>query len=159
MKTYKYEAVIQKADGLNACYVEFPYSVEKEFGVKGQVKVKATFDGYEYRGSLTKMGHVCHLIGLTKEVRKAIGKNPGDKVKVTITKDTEERTVEVPEDLNKLLKKNKVVKEYFDQLSYSHRKEYVVWINDCKKEETRQKRIQKCIAVLSEKMKLNKKNK
>jgi hypothetical protein len=50
MKTYEFDAEIKKQDSIDAPFVEFPYDVEKEFGVKGQVKVLATFDGCEYRG-------------------------------------------------------------------------------------------------------------
>ncbi len=75
MKKYEFEAEIIKHESLNSGYIEFPYDVMEEFGVKGQVKVKAYFDGYEYRGSLAKMGHKCHFIGLNQKVRNAIGRS------------------------------------------------------------------------------------
>ncbi len=75
-----------------------PYDAEKEFGVKGQVKVKATFDGYEYRGSLVRMGCSCHWIGITKKIRKAIVKNPSDSVRVTVERDLEKREAAPPDD-------------------------------------------------------------
>ena len=60
MKVYEFDAEIIKHEGIDGTYVEFPYAVEKEFGTRGQVKVWATFDGYEYRGSLANMGfHRC----------------------------------------------------------------------------------------------------
>jgi hypothetical protein len=68
LKKYEFEAEIIKHETLNSGYIEFPYDVMEEFGTKGQVKVKAHFDGYEYRGSLVKMGHTCHLIGLNQKV-------------------------------------------------------------------------------------------
>ncbi|MEZ4762798.1 MAG: DUF1905 domain-containing protein [Calditrichia bacterium] len=80
---------------MNAAFIEFPYDVEKEFGINGWVKVRATFDGFEYRGSLAKMDHHCHFLIMTQAVRKAIGKQPGDSVHVTIQKDDQPRTVEV----------------------------------------------------------------
>ncbi|HBN08449.1 MAG TPA: hypothetical protein DD435_07310 [Cyanobacteria bacterium UBA8530] len=55
------------------------------------MKVFATFDGYGYRGSLVTMGHPCHFIGLTKKIRGAIGKQPGNTVHVTLKKDEEPR--------------------------------------------------------------------
>ncbi len=54
-----------------------------EFG-KGRVKVHATFDGAEYDGSLVKMKTPCHIIGIRQDIRKQIGKQPGDTIKVTI---------------------------------------------------------------------------
>ncbi|MBM6743160.1 DUF1905 domain-containing protein [Drancourtella massiliensis] len=63
--------------------------IRQEFG-KGRVKVEATFDGVPYSGSIVNMGvknddgSVCYIIGIRKDIRKAIGKEPGDTVLVTI---------------------------------------------------------------------------
>jgi hypothetical protein len=150
MKKYEFTTVIIKNENLDSGYIEFPYDTEKEFGKKGQVKVKVWFDGFLYRGSLVKMGHPCHIIGLNKEVRKSIHKNPGDSVHVIIEHDTEERTVTIPAELQDLLNKHKVAKIKFDNFSYSHKKEWVMWLNDAKKEKTRLKRLQKIIDKLME---------
>jgi len=80
---YQFEAVIKKVSDIDGAYSEFPYDVRKVFG-KGRVKVTATFDGVEYNGSLVKMGTPCHIIGIRKDIRKKIGKQPGDMIKVTI---------------------------------------------------------------------------
>ena len=82
-KIYEFEAVIQKVPDLDGAFIEFPYDVHEEFG-KGRVKVHATFDGVEYDGSLVRMKTVNHIIGLRKDIRAQIGKQPGDSVKVTI---------------------------------------------------------------------------
>lgn len=97
-KTYVYNAVIQKVPDMDAAYVEFPYNVREEFG-KGRVKVHATFDGENYDGSIVNMGiknadgSVCCIIGLRKDIRAKIGKQPGDSVEVTITEREEEHTM------------------------------------------------------------------
>lgn len=88
-KVYQYEALIYAADKKGGAYVPFPYDVRTEFG-KGRVKVHAAFDGEPYDGSIVNMGvknedgSVCYLIGLRKDIRAKIGKQPGDKVLVTI---------------------------------------------------------------------------
>lgn len=148
MRIYTFEAPIRKHPSLNAAFVEFPYDAEKEFGKKGQVKVIATFDGLEYRGSLVKMEYDCHWIGLTQEIRKKINKNPGDKVLVTIQADVEARTVEMPEDLRLLLEQNSEALLNYNKLSFTHKKEYVRWITEAKKAETRQNRLNKTVALL-----------
>ena len=84
--TYQYDAVIQSADKGGA-YVPFPYDVRAEFG-KGRVKVHATFDGEPYDGSVVNMGvknadgSICYIIGIRKDIRAKIGKQPGDTVTV-----------------------------------------------------------------------------
>ena len=148
MKTYNFDAKIKKHPQYNSAYIEFPYSVEKEFGIKGQVRVHVKFDDYPYRGSLAKMGRHCHCIGLNKEVRKAIAKEPGDVVRVTLQKDDASRIVEIPADLDVLFKKNKEAGILFNKLSYTHKKEYVEWITSAKKDETRRKRLEKTIEML-----------
>ena len=153
MKTYEFDALILKKDSIDAAYIEFPYDVEKEFNTKGQVKVKVTFDGYKYRGSLAKMGHHCHILGITKAIRKAIGKNPGDKVHVILQKDDEPRVVEIPEDLKEQFDKNKEVKDFFDTLSYTNKKSYVQWITSAKKKETRERRLNETMNMLLRKEK------
>lgn len=82
-KIYEFEAVIKKVPDLDGAYVEFPYDVKKEFG-KGRVKVHATFDGEPYDGSVVRMQTPCHIIGIRKDIRKKIAKQPGDIITVTI---------------------------------------------------------------------------
>jgi hypothetical protein len=82
-KIYEFEAEIKKVPGIDGAYIEFPYDVKKEFG-KGRVAVTATFDGVSYDGSLVKMKTPCHIIGIRKDIREKIGKQPGDKIKVTV---------------------------------------------------------------------------
>ena len=52
---------------------------------KGRVKVSATFDGVPYNGSLVRMKTPYHILGLRKDIRAKIGKQPGDMVYVTVT--------------------------------------------------------------------------
>lgn len=83
-EVYEFDAVIKKVPDIDGAYVEIPFDVKKEFG-KGRVKVHAVFDTAEYDGSIVRMGTPCHILGLRKDIRTAIGKQPGDTVHVTIT--------------------------------------------------------------------------
>jgi hypothetical protein len=80
---FEFDAEIKKVPDIDGAYVEIPFDVKAVFG-KGRVPVNATFDGVPYRGSLVKMGLPCHIIGIRKEIRRQIGKQPGDTVRVTI---------------------------------------------------------------------------
>lgn len=82
-KLYEFDAVIQKVPDIDGAYVDFPYDVRSEFG-RGQVKVTAEFDGVVYQGSLVRMKTPNHIIGLRKDIRAQIGKQPGDTVHVKI---------------------------------------------------------------------------
>lgn len=82
-KVYEFDAVIQKVSEIDGAYVEVPFDVKEEFG-KGRVAVLATFDGETYKGSLVRMGTPGHILGVRKEIRKKIKKQPGDTVHVTL---------------------------------------------------------------------------
>jgi hypothetical protein len=82
-KIYEFDAEIKKVPDIDGAYVEIPFDVKEEFG-KGRVPVTATFDGVVYDGSLVRMKTPCHIIGLRKDIRAQINKQPGDIVKVTI---------------------------------------------------------------------------
>jgi Bacteriocin-protection, YdeI or OmpD-Associated/Domain of unknown function (DUF1905) len=147
----KFTAEIKKAENVDGTYVEIPFDVEAVFGAK-RVKVKAQFDGAEYRGSIVRMGG-CFMLGMTQALRKQISKGPGDMVEVMVEKDEEERTIELPEDFQVALEGNAAAKEFYSSLSFTHKKEYVQWILSAKKAETRTARIDKAIDMLENKQK------
>lgn len=88
-KVYEYESLLYSAGETGGAYVIFPNDIRKEFG-RGRIKVHATFDGEKYDGSIVNMGvknadgSVCYIIGVRKEIRSRIGKQPGDSVRVTV---------------------------------------------------------------------------
>jgi len=82
-KKYEFEAEIKKVPDIDGAYVEIPFDVKAEFG-KGRVPVNATFDGEPYEGSLVRMKTPCHILGIRKDIRAKIGKQPGDIIKVTL---------------------------------------------------------------------------
>ena len=88
-KVYEYESLIYAAEKAGGAYVIFPWNIREEFG-RGRVKVHAAFDGEPYDGSIVNMGvrnedgSVCYIIGIRKEIRAKIGKQPGERVLVTI---------------------------------------------------------------------------
>jgi hypothetical protein len=145
-KKQTFTAVIQNAGGGGA-FVEVPFDVEQAFGSK-KPKVKATIEGVPYRGTLVRMGTECHVLIILKGIREQIGKTFGDEVTISVEPDTEPRLIEIPPDLARELKEDKEAKAFFDKLSYTHQKEYVNWINEAKKQETRQNRILKTLEML-----------
>lgn len=145
----KFSGIIKKKEGWEAAFVDFPFSVEELFNKKGQVKVMVLFDDkVSYRGSLAKMKSTCHILGLTKEVRLQLGKSYGDEISVKLKQDKEERIVEIPQDVQILFDANKDVFELYNAMSYTHRKEYIRWITDAKKTETRESRKNKMLYLI-----------
>jgi hypothetical protein len=146
MKKYSFTARIEPGPAGGA-FVTFPYNVEKEFGVKGRVPVKVTFEGVAYTGSLVQCGGQQHMVGILKTIREQTGKQLGDSVRVQLWRDESERTVKVPSDFASLMKKHDV-RDFFDSLSFTNRKEYCRWITEAQKEQTRTARLTKSIDMM-----------
>ncbi len=79
----KFDAVILQNADMDAAYVEVPFDIREIFG-KGRLLVYATFDGIPYRGQVVRMGTPGYIIGVTKQIRKTIGKSFGDTVAVML---------------------------------------------------------------------------
>jgi len=139
------------AEGSGGAYIEFPFVTEELFGTTSRVPILAYFDGEPYRGSMVRMGTECHILIVLKSIREKIGKTFGDTVAVTLFLDEEPRVVAIPEDLQNALNQNSEAKEKFSKLSYSHQREHMKWIEEAKKNETRQRRIEKLILDLVKK--------
>jgi hypothetical protein len=102
--------------------------------------VLATVNGHTWRATVARM-HGELLVGLSREVRGAAGVEAGDEVAVNLSLDTAPREVTVPGDLGGALAADEQARAAFDALAYTHRKEYVRWIEDAKRPETRARRL------------------
>jgi len=133
-------------------FVEFPHNVEKLYGVKGRVPVNVTYDGIPYRGSMVKMGRPKHLLLILKEIREKLGKGKGDRIRVTVELDDAPRVVVLAPDIEAVYKKAGVLESY-RAMSFSHQREYSLWIEEAKQPETRARRIAKSVGELQAKKK------
>jgi len=145
-KKHTFTATIQNAGGGSA-FVEVPFDVEEVFGSK-RPKIKALIEGVPYRGLLVRMGGPNHMLIILKGIREQIGRTFGDEIKVSVEADTEERVITVSAELKRAFREHPDAKAFFEKLSYTHKKEYVRWIEEAKKDETRQNRIVKTIEML-----------
>ncbi|MFC9439930.1 DUF1905 domain-containing protein [Nocardia sp. NPDC057030] len=142
----QFEATIEAGAGGGA-YVAVPGEVVAALGGGGRIPVAAAFDGIKYRGSIADMGSG-PCLGVRKAIRAELGKQPGDRVVVTVARDDAERTVEVPDDLAAALRTAGLA-AVFAELSYSRRREHVTSVTDAKRAETRARRITKVVESLN----------
>jgi hypothetical protein len=133
---------------MNATGLQVPAEVIDTFDSGKRPKVKVTLNGYTYRSTVAAYGDV-FMLPLSKEHREAAEVKAGDEVEVTLELDTEPRTVEVPEDLAAALEEGGI-SAVFDALVPSRRKEHVRQVTSAKAEETRQRRIDKIVAALTD---------
>jgi Bacteriocin-protection, YdeI or OmpD-Associated/Domain of unknown function (DUF1905) len=150
-KRHIFTAEVKAARGGGA-FAEVPFDVETAFANQGvdpkRPTVKATIGGESFPTRLMKMGQPCHIVGIPKAVRDKLGKTYGDSIEIALEADATPREVVVPPDLLKALKACKPAQVFFDSLAFTHRKEYVGWITEAKKDETRARRITKALEMM-----------
>ena len=126
--------------------IDVPAEVVLGFGAGKRVPVNVTVNGHSWRSTVAVMGGK-YLVGIPKAERELAGVAGGETHEVTLEHDPAERTVEVPGDLAAALA-TAGLREQFDALAYSHRKEHVRAIDEAKTEATRERRIAKAIEKL-----------
>ena len=109
--------------------------------------VRGTINGSPLRSTIAKYGDDYFLV-INRKVREAAGVAAGETVDVELELDTEPRIVRVPKDLAGAL--DKETRAGFDRMSYTHRREYVEWIEEAKREETRRRRIANAVELIGE---------
>ncbi|SPE50462.1 conserved hypothetical protein [Verrucomicrobia bacterium] len=129
------------------CYLEFPFDFQKTFGTRARVPVSGTINGFKFRSSFSPMGGK-HLLCVNKQMQAGAKAKPGDVARFVFERDDKPRTVTPPPALKKMLASHPQAKSLFDQLSYTHRKEYADWIASAKQEETVKRRLEKLLPLL-----------
>ena len=109
--------------------------------------VRVTIGPHSYRTTVAMMGGR-FMVPLSAENREAAKVAAGDRIDVDIEPDKEPRGIDVPADLAEALGEDRVVREFFDSLAHTHRKEWVRWVEEAKKPETRSARIGRTIDAL-----------
>jgi hypothetical protein len=131
----------------NMCAIPVPFDPKAVFG-KIRAPVKVTLNGYTFRSTLAAMGGEV-FIPLRKSHREAAGIEGGEKVTVDIELDTDKREVEVPPDLSTALRATPPAWERWEELSFTHRREYVDAVLVAKKPETRVRRIGEAARIIA----------
>ncbi|GAA1638270.1 hypothetical protein GCM10009733_039300 [Nonomuraea maheshkhaliensis] len=135
-------------NGKTATGIEVPAAVVEEFGAGKRPAVTVTINEHTYRSTVATMGGR-FMLPLSAENRQAAGVAAGDEVEVELAADTAPRQVEVPADLAGALDRAPEARAFFESLSYSGKRRYVLAIEGAKKPETRQRRIADTVAKLT----------
>ena len=114
---------------------------------KKRFPIAATVNGYTWRTSVARMGGE-FLVGLNREVRAGAGVEAGDEVDIVLALDEAPREVEVPAELAAALADDLAAKAAYDGLAFTHRKEYARWIDEAKRDETRERRVAQALEML-----------
>ncbi len=109
--------------------------------------VAATVNGHTWRTTVVHMRGE-FLFGLSQQVRREVGVDAGQAVEVKLELDQAERLVEVPPALADALAADGEASAAYQRLAYTHRKEYARWIEEAKREDTRERRIAQALEML-----------
>jgi len=141
-KTYK--TTIVRNDSM--CYIPVTFDPQAVFG-KVRAPVKVTLNGYTYRSTIASMGGLVG-IPLRRSNREAAGLEGGETLDVRLDLDTEKRVVKPPTDFVKALKAAAPAWDRWQELSFSHQREYAEAIQEAKKAETRARRIADAVKAI-----------
>ncbi|MBA3332577.1 MAG: DUF1905 domain-containing protein [Actinobacteria bacterium] len=125
--------------GKSATMFRVPFDLKEAFG-RARPPVEITIRGHTWRTTPGVYDGVRHVV-VNRSVKSATGVDAPDRVQVRMELDTEPREIAVPADLRAALGEEPEAKEAFGGMSFTHRREYVEWVEDAKRPGTRARRI------------------
>lgn len=144
----RFRATLQ-SNGKTATGIEVPAEVVAALGSSKRPAVRVTIGGHTYRSTVARRGDR-FLVGVSAENRASAGVAAGDGIDVELELDTDVREVTVPDDLASALRRAPVAERFFKGLSFSRKQRFVLSVEGARTAETRQRRIEKAVAMLGE---------
>jgi len=135
--------------GKTATGIEVPADVVGALGESRRPAVTITVNGHSYRTTIARMGGR-YFVPLSAENRAAAGVSAGLEVVVGVELDVDPRTVQLPDDLAAALAADPIAMDTFESCAPSHKKEWVRWVAEAKRAETRVGRVEKTVLALRE---------
>jgi hypothetical protein len=129
-------------------FLHMPDDVTAHLGKRGMVQVVGTMNGTPFRTSLAPSGKGTHVMTVNRELQSAAGVRPGDSVRIALEMDTGPRLFSVPPDLDGAIEASSGAAELWADLTPRAREEWVEWVEDARKADTRSRRIEQVVARL-----------
>jgi len=149
----RFEATLERMRSrLNWIIIRVPFDASKVFGMRGQIKIKGTINGFPFRTSLFPTREGKHILLVNKRMQKGSRTSPGAVARFEIGLDTEERVATIPEQLQGILVQDRSLRRWYDQLNYSTRNEIGKWVSEPASSEARVRRAEQIAERLMETM-------
>jgi uncharacterized protein YdeI (YjbR/CyaY-like superfamily) len=146
-----FQVVLERLDnGLGWVIVRIPFDVAKVWGKRGQLRVRGTINGFEFRNALFPTGKGEHFLLVNKKTQSGGKTAPGLAAKFRLQPDTAPREIAPSKELLRELGQSRRLLKFYESLSYSRRHEISKWIAEAKHKETRQRRIHQITERLME---------
>jgi hypothetical protein len=134
--------------GKTATGIPVPAEVVESLGAGKRPAVRVGINKHTYRSTVAPMGGEFFL-PLSAENRAAAGVEAGDSVEVEVELDTAPREIALPEDLQAALAASAGARGFWERLSYSNKRAYVLWVEGAKRAETRARRVGEAVEMLA----------
>jgi len=129
---------------LNWTIARIPFDVAKAWPVRKGRRVRGEIAGFAFRTTLfPRPGGGEHLLLVNKKMQAGAGVRAGEKARIWLEPDLEEREILLPEELKRELNSDRGLRKWFDGLSDSMRREIGKWADEPKSPESRKKRAEK----------------
>jgi uncharacterized protein YdeI (YjbR/CyaY-like superfamily) len=152
-KILRFNATLERMRSpFNWIIIHVPYDAAKVFGVRGQIRIAGTINGFPFRSSLFPTREGRHILLVNKKMQKAARADAGSVARVEIEPDNEERPVIMPAPLLQIVKQSKPLLRWYDQLNPSTRREIAKWVSEPKSPESRNRRSEQIAERLLETM-------
>jgi len=145
----RFKVKLERYQDTQILHVYLPFNVFEAFGTRSRLAVKGEIKGFPFRSSIFPMRGGNFYMVVNREMREGAKVKAGETVEFVMEKDDEPRAIATPPDLLKALSARKSAKAAWDKLSYTHRKEYIIAIEEAKKPETRARRIAKAVEMIA----------
>jgi hypothetical protein len=122
-----------------------PFDTRDVWG-RAKVPVKVTINGHTWRSTVGNRGGIQYIV-VNSDARRSAGVKAGDFVTIALEPDSEKREIKIPLRLEKAL--GAKLSQKLNSLSFTHKKEFIVWYSQAKKEDTRTRRVEKMKQMLS----------
>jgi uncharacterized protein YdeI (YjbR/CyaY-like superfamily) len=142
----RFEARLERMRSrLNWVIIYVPFDAAKVWGMRGQIKVKGEINGFAFRTSLFPTREGRHILLVNKRMQKGARAVEGSVARFQMELDREERTVTIPDELQRilsqdLLREDRALRRWYDKLNHSTRSDIAKWITEPKSGEARERR-------------------
>lgn len=119
--------------------IDIPRTISKKLPPNGATTVEGTINDHPFRAALERAESDGHRLRVNKAMRAGAGAKAGDSVRLAVI--VPEAEPALPADFKSALNASSASKTFWKAISYMNRHDWVRWIDDAKRAETRARRI------------------
>lgn len=146
-----FSAVLTRTGGkLKWVMIQIPFDSAKVWGTRGHVRVKGEVNGFAFRSSAFPTGDGRHMMLVNKQMQKGGKVQPGMKAQFRLEPDLEKRELQVPAELERVLRTSKPLRKFYESLSPYFRSYLANQVASAKQPETRVRRAEQLAEQMME---------